>query len=616
MTVAQHGRPISRSARTVHLLSDWNVKWIIPPVSATASKLTASSTVHRMPPLTVRWQRRNVPWNRRQRRRRERQIVGALVRHGLGLMLVRAGMGRLLPFQWGLLRHPRRAEPYSGPEHLRMAFEDLGPTFIKLAQILSTRADLIGAEYASELARLQSAVPPVPFPDVAQVLDDELSESHSHVFATFDTEPIGSASIGQVYRATLHSGQAVVVKIQKPGVRSTVEMDLAILRRWILRRTSRDSSVTFYDVEGFFEEFAFTLWNELDYTIEGENADRIRDIHRGDDGLFVPTIYWDYSTPRVLVMDEVQGPDFAHAVLDTRLAPDDRRRLAAVALHTAFIEIFREGFFHADPHPGNFIVMDDLRLGLLDFGMVGTLTERQRDHFLDLAYSMGSRDTEGMLDALWALGVTETEAHRRAVARDFDHLFYRIGDKSFEDLAAGDMVGELMRIAHRHQLQFPPYLALLFKVVAMLESAAVLVDPEFLFFQALEPEVVALLKERTSPTKVGRRVGRDALDMVRLFEGLPHRAVRLLQRLETGDLEFSIRQDGLEQETRRLDRAITRLTLGVSVALFLVAAGVYVLAAEVAGTGSSRLEYLRVLLATGGVFLALLGARIWWTRNR
>ncbi|MFV1962487.1 MAG: hypothetical protein ACC658_11745, partial [Acidimicrobiia bacterium] len=216
----------------------------------------------------------------------------------------------------------------------------------------------------------------------------------------------------------------------------------------------------------------------------------------------------------------------------------------------------------------------------------------------------------------WALGVTETEAHRRAVARDFVHLFYRIGEKSFEDLAAGDMVGEMMRIAYQHQLQFPPYLALLFKVVAMLERAAVLVDPEFLFFQAVEPEVVALLKERASPTKLGRRFGRDALDMVRLFEGLPHRAVRLLQRLETGDLEFAIRQDGLEQETRKLDRALNRLTLGVSVALFLVAAGVYVLAAEVAGTGSSRLEYLRILLTTGGVFLALLGARIWWTRNR
>ena len=569
-----------------------------------------------MPPLTVRWQRRDVPWNRRQRRRRERQIVGALVRHGLGLTLVRAGMGWLLPFQWGLLSHPRRDEPYSGPEHLRMAFEDLGPTFIKLAQILSTRGDLIGAEYASELARLQSAVPPVPFSDVAPVIDAELSVPHGDVFATFDTEPIGSGSIGQVYRATLHTGQAVVVKIQKPEVAVTVEMDLAILLRWIRRRTSRASTATFYNVEGFFEEFAFTLRNELDYTIEGDNADRLRGIHRDDDGLFIPTIYWDYSTPRVLVMDEVRGPDFAAATLDTRLTPDDRRRLAAVALHAAFIQIFREGFFHADPHPGNFIVMEDLRLGLLDFGMVGTLTERQREHFLDLAYSMGSRDTEGILDALWALGVTEAEAHRPAVARDFDHLFYRVGDKSFEDLAAGDMVGELMRIAYRHQLQFPPRLALLFKVVAMLESAAVLVDPEFLFFQALEPEVAALLKERASPTSLGRRVGRNVLDMVRLFEGFPHRAERLLQRLETGDLEFAIRQDGLELETRRLGRAITRLALGISVALFLVAAGVYVLAAEVAETGSSRLEYLRILLAAGGVFLGVLGVRIWWTRNR
>ncbi|MCL1693129.1 MAG: AarF/UbiB family protein [Actinomycetia bacterium] len=564
----------------------------------------------------MRWQRRNQAWNRRRQWRRERQIVGALLRHGLGLTLVGTGMGWLLPFQWGLLSHPRRNEPYSGPEHLRMAFEDLGPTFIKLAQILSTRGDLIGPEYASELARLQSAVPPVPFPDMAPILDNELPAPRDEVFATFDTDPIGSASIGQVYRATLHSGKAVVVKIQKPEVRAIVEMDLAILERWIRRRTSRDSADASYDVEGFFEEFAFTLRNELDYTNEGYNADRIGDIHRGDTDVSIPTIYWDYSTSRVLVMDEIRGTNFADVALDTHLTPDDRHRLAEVALHTAFTQIFREGFFHADPHPGNFIVTEDLRIGLVDFGMVGTLTERQREDFLDLASSMSSGDTEGILDALWALGVTEPESHRRGVARDFDHLFYRVGDKSFEDLAAGDMLGELMRIAHRHQLQFPADLALLFKVLAMLESVAVLVDSDFLFFRSLEPEMKAFLRERTSPKKFLRRVGRDALDVARLADGLPHRVDRLLQRLETGDLELATRERGRELEAMALRRAVDRLALGTVVTLFLVAGAVYVLAVEVVDTGSSHLTYLRVLLAAGGVALVVLGARIWWTRNR
>ncbi len=566
--------------------------------------------------LTQRWERRNEPWNRRQRWRRERQIAGALVRHGLGLTLVQAKLGWLLPFQKGLLSHPRRDEPYSGPEHIRMAFEDLGPTFIKLAQILSTRADLIGPDYASELARLQSAVPPIAFPDMAGVLDAELSGPRSEVFATFDTEPIGSASIGQVYRATLHSGDAVVVKIQKPNVQATVDLDLAILRRWIRRRVSHDPTASFYDIEGFFEEFAFTLRNELDYTNEGDSADRLREIHKNDPDVFIPTIHWEYSTSRVLVMDEVRGTDFVGTSGDVTLTSDDRRHLATIALRTAFTEIFREGFFHADPHPGNLVVMDDRRLGLLDFGIVGSLTDTMRDNFLDLAYSMSIGDAEGILDALWSLGVTEPEAQRRSVARDFDHLFHRVGKKSFADLAAGDMVGELMRIAYRHQLQFPPDLALLFKVLAMLESTAVLLDPTFLLFEALEPHVATLLKERTSPTNVGRRVGRDALDMMRLMEGLPHRADRLLQRLETGDIEIATRTVGLEVEAKRLHRAIDRLTLGITVTLFLVASGVYVLAAEIAGGESSRLTYLRILLTTGGVFLAALGLRIWKTRDR
>jgi ubiquinone biosynthesis protein len=566
--------------------------------------------------LAERWERRNEPWNRRQRWRRERQIAGALVRHGLGLTLVQAKLGWLLPFQKGLLSHPRRDEPYSGPEHIRMAFEDLGPTFIKLAQILSTRGDLIGPEYASELARLQSAVPPVDFSEMARVLDDELVAPRSEIFATFDTTPIGSASIGQVYRATLHTGEPVVVKIQKPHVRATIDLDLAILRRWIRRRVAQEPNSSFYDIEGFFEEFSFTLKNELDYNNEGDSADRLRHMHRDDPDIFIPTIHWAYSTSRVLVMDEVRGTDFVGSAAEVSLSAEDRRHLATIALSTAFTEIFREGFFHADPHPGNLVVMEDLKIGLLDFGLVGTLSESKRDHFLDLAYSMSIGNAEGILDALWALGVTEPEAQRRSVARDFDHLFHRVGHKSFADLAAGDIVGELMRIAHRHQLQFPPDLALLFKVLAMLESTAALLDPTFLLFEALEPHLAARLKERTAPANVGRRVGRDALDTVRLMEGLPHRADRLLQRLETGDIEFAARTIGLEAEAKRLHRAIDRLTLGITVTLFLVASGVYVLAAEIASTESARLVYLKILIVTGGVFLSLLGVRIWRTRDR
>jgi len=566
--------------------------------------------------VAVRWQQRNESWKRRQIWKRERQIISALARHGLGLTLVQARLGWLLPFERGLLSHPRRDEPYSGPEHLRMAFEDLGPTFIKLAQILSTRGDLIGPGYASELARLQSAVPPIGFEEMSRVLNAELGVSHGERFATFDTEPIGSASIGQVYRATLHSGEAVVVKIQKPGVRASIDLDLAIMSRWVRRHATRGSSRTFYDVEGFLEEFAFTLRNELDYTNEGDNAERLRSMHHDNADIFIPAIHWDHSTSRVLVMDEVRGTDFADAARDDALTEESRHRLAGMALHSAFVQIFQEGFFHADPHPGNLIVMDDLRIGLIDFGIVGTLTTRQRDHFLDLAFAMGSSNAEGIIDALWALGVTEPEAQRRSVARDFDHLFHRIGHKSFEDLAAGDIVGELMVIANRHQLRFPPDLALMFKVLAMLESTAVLVDPKFLFFEALEPEVRAMLKERVSAKSVGHRAARETIDLARLLEGLPHRADRIVQRLETGDLEFATRNDGLETEAKKLHQAVDRLTLGTTVTLFLVASGVYVLAAEVAESGSSRLGYLRVVLAAGGVFMVVLLARIWRTRDR
>ncbi len=523
----------------------------------------------------------------------------------------------MLPFQWGLLGHSRRDSAYSGPEHLRMAFEDLGPTFIKLAQILSTRGDLIGPAYASELAKLQRAVPPTPFNEITEILDRELGAPHGEIFETIETDTMGSGSIGQVHRATLRSGQPVVVKIQKPGVRESIEMDLYILRGWIDHRTARRSALAPFDVMGFFDEFAFTLMNELDFVNEGNNADRFRSIHRNDESVFIPTIYWDHSTERVLVMDEVSGFEFSNDRVGGDLTPSERHHFATVALHAAFVEIFREGFFHGDPHPGNFVVTDDLRLGLLDFGMVGTITDRQREHFFDFIRSIAEKNSEGLLAAWWAMGITEPESERAGLKRDLDHLFYRAGDKSLGDLAAADMVGELMRIAFRHQLQLPPDLALLFKVVAMLESTAVIIDPNFVFFEALETEMATLLKDRVSPAVIGRRVGHDALEAAKLLEGLPQRAERLLQRLETGDLEFATRHEGLEREADKLTQSIRTLTVVTAVSLFLVALGAFVVAAEVAEpAGSGRVDALRVVLVIGGAILTAFIARTWWTRRR
>jgi len=562
-------------------------------------------------------QYRDDTWTRRQRWRRERAIVRALVRHGLGVTLATIGLRWLLPFQWGLLGHQRRSEPYSGPEHLRMAFEDLGPTFIKLAQILSTRGDLVGVEYAAELAKLQRTVPPLPFADLAAVLDTELGVTHGEVFATIDSAAMGSGSIGQVHRATLLSGDSVVVKIQRPGVRGTIALDLEILRRWLLRYSSRRRSTTKVDSEGFFDEFAFTLMNELDYTNEGENADRLREIHREDDDVMIPAIYWDHTTSRVLVMQEVQGSDFGDATLDDRLTAADRHRLAVIALHVAFVEIFRAGFFHADPHPGNFVVTNDGKLGLLDFGMVGTLNDRQRDHFLEFVRSVGEKDSGAILNSWWAMGVTEPEAQRPGVVRDLDHLFHRVGNKSLQDIAASDMVGDLMRIAHRHELFLPANLALLFKVLAMLESAAVLIDPDFLFFQALEPEIAELAKDKLSPGNVSRRVGVNALAAARLAEGFPQRAERLLQRLETGDIEFTTKHEALEHGIDKVSRALNTLTLVVAIGLLLLAVALYVLAAETAGpAGSARLDTLQVLLSIGAGVVAIAVAQSRWTRKR
>jgi ubiquinone biosynthesis protein len=547
--------------------------------------------------------------------RRYGKIASTLMRHGFGWLVASAGLGAVVPFHWGILGHSRRHQRYSGPEHLRMAFEELGPTFIKMAQILSTRPDLVSPAYAEEFSRLTDRVHPLPFEPMRDVLDAELGFAHKQVFPVFDPEPLASASIGQVYRAELSDGTKVVVKIQKPGVAESAAMDLEILKNAVARISRRTGIGERYDLRGILDEFAFFLLNELDYVQEAKNADRFRSIFKDDPRIFIPWIYWDFTSPRVLVMDEMRG--IKANELDTcHPCPDiDRPALAAAAMEAVFKEMFEHGFFHADPHPGNFIIMEGPKLGLMDFGLVGTLERPQREAFLRFIYQMVRGDTEEMMDALWDLGISGRFAGRPALKRDLNHLVHRFKESSLGDLAAGDLVHEIMTTAYRHQLSFPPDLAMLFKVLAMTEGLGAMLDPGFKFFENAEPYLKRQYGRLLSPRNIMQDLEKDAAHLLSLGRGLPQRVSRLLRRLELGDIELSIRHEGLDRKSDTLTRSLDRLTVSILLALLLIAAGIYVLAGHFMG-----FDYYMVNLLLGFLIAcALGGARllygIWRTRK-
>lgn len=543
--------------------------------------------------------------------RRYREIISVFIRHGSGWLLVELGFGMLLPFHWGLLGHPRREDPYSGPEHLRMAFEELGPTFIKLAQILSTRPDLVSPVYAREFAKLQDRVPARSFAKIEPVLASELEVPYRQAFPEFDPAPIASASIGQVYRARLADGKPVVVKIRKPGIADVIAEDKAILRDIVRRIIRRRPWLRRYDIKGMLDQFFFVLDNELDYVHEGQNADRFRKMFEGDPHIFVPTIYWEYSTARVLVMDEVIGikiDELEHRAVNGRT---DRQHLARIAVEMTFKQIFEDGYFHADPHPGNFVITRDDSLGIMDFGMFGYLDNRYREAFLVFTYEFIRGNTEGMMDALWNLGVTGTQAQRPMLRRDLDHLLFRFRETSLAEIAAGDMLSELMAIAYRHQLSFPPDLAILFKVLGMLEGVGSMIDPDLRFFDYSEKYFKNMYKNMFSPENIVQQLSDNLIDLYKLGNKLPRRLSRLLQRVEFGDIGIEFNNPGLEKDIRKLYKAVDRIALSVMLSLFLIAAGIFVLVGHFVGYDSFIVRFPFFSMVAAGLVTLVVLVSVW-----
>jgi ubiquinone biosynthesis protein len=395
-------------------------------------------------------------------------------------------VGRLIPFQRGWLGHERRDTPYTRPEHLRLALEDLGTTFIKLGQIASTRGDLMPPEYQAELARLQDGAPPVPAADIFDTISTAFGCRVESVFADFDLAPLAAASIGQVHAATLVDGSDVVVKIRRPGVVAQVDEDLELLNRFARRVAKRSETARHYDVAGLAAEFGGTLRQELDYLREGRNAERFA-AHFGDDpSIHIPRVHWEATTPQILTLERLRGVKASEpAALDATGL--DRPALAHAAALITLRMVFEHGFFHADPHPGNFFVEPDGTIGLIDFGMVGSVDAATRDRLAALLAGFATNNGDVLLDNILALGIATTAIDRAGLRADLlalaaDQLARPLGDVAF-----GTLLGGLLGVIRRHHLVLPIDLALVVKTIAMSEGVGAQIDPSFQLASVLLP---------------------------------------------------------------------------------------------------------------------------------
>ena len=501
---------------------------------------------------------------------RYRHIARVLTRYGFGQILTQIGIGRALAPGLVKLRFSSaeiiRATP---AERVRMAVEELGPTFIKLGQILSTRADIFPPDLIRELEKLQDTVPPTPFPLIQSQVELELKRPLQELFAAFDPVPVASASLGQVHLATLATGEEVAVKVFRPGIDKVVEVDLDILLQAAALAQKRTDWGQYYDVLSLAQEFANTLCQEQNYEQEGHNMDRFRQIFAGDPSVRVPSVFWETTTRRVLTMERLEG------VKVTDLDGLERAGLdpAVVARRNINIllrAVLKEGFFHADPHAGNFAVLPGEVIGMMDFGIMGQLDPAARLGLIQLFVGLFRGDADRSVEALSSLGIATRAADKRALTRDMERLKLQYYGLELEKIRAQTFVGDLMGVAFANRLRMPSNLILVFKTIAMLEGISLILDPDINVFQEVEPYVRDAILELESPFSRIKKLSEELRESTEAMLLLPRQVHGLLEQMEDSEAGLSFRLRGLDELTGRLASAANRLALAILAAAFVL----------------------------------------------
>jgi ubiquinone biosynthesis protein len=502
--------------------------------------------------------------------RRYRQIVRILSRYGFGHILTQLGFGRMIAPGLQKLRFST-AEILRGTpaERVRMAVEELGPTFIKLGQILSTRADIIPPDLIHELEKLQDTVPPTPFPLIQAQVELELKRPLNELFATFDPAPVASASLGQVHLATLAGGEEVAVKVFRPGIDKVIDVDLDILLQAAALAQKRTEWGQYYDVLSLAQEFANTLRQEQNYEQEGHNMDRFRQIFADEPSVCVPSVYWETTTRRVLTMERLEGVKITD-LEGLEAAGLDPAVVARRNIHILLKAVLQEGFFHADPHAGNFAVLPGQVIGIMDFGIMGQVDPGARLGLIQLFVGLFRGDAQRSVEALSNLGIATRAADKRALTRDMERMRLQYYGLELEKIRAWTFVEDLLGIARTNRLRMPSNLVLVFKTIAMLEGISLILDPDINVFQEVEPYVRDAILELESPFPRVKKLSEQLRESTEATLLLPKQIRALFEQMEAGEAGLSFRLHGLEELTGRLTSAANRLALAVLAAAFVV----------------------------------------------
>lgn len=505
-----------------------------------------------------------VPFTRSQILKRYRTVLRVLSRYGFGFLTEHLGLARFpLPGREARGDHPGRGE------RLRQALEELGPAFVKLGQMVSTRADIIPPDIVHALEHLQDQVAPVPFGQIAAVLEAELGAPLENHFRQIDPEPVAAASLGQVHRAVLADGRTAVVKVQRPGVADQAELDLEVLQRLAALAYRRTHWGRSYDLPGVAREFAAMLRRELDYQQEGRNAERFRANFADDPMIGFPAVYWDLTTTRVLALEEVGGlrATDREGLAQAGIKPGDVAGRLAFAI---FRMVLRDGFFHADPHPGNLFVGPDGSLIFVDAGMVGELTPAMRTNVIDYVLGVVTKDSDKVVQAILRMGLIRGSPNLTALRRDVERLQQKYGEVPLREVQLGPALRDTLGMARKFDIAFPSGYTVLLKTMTTLEAVARQIDPEATLVGLAATYADVLLAEHLKAGRLLERLGRELLDAGRHAARLPRQVSRVLSLMEDGEWKLAIDHTGLEPALHRLSAIANRLAIAILLASLII----------------------------------------------
>jgi ubiquinone biosynthesis protein len=534
------------------------------------------------------------------------EIAQVAVRHGFGYWFDKHKLTELFP-----RRGPRvelDGQPSQRGQHLREMLDELGPTFVKFGQLLSTRPDVLPPDIIAELRALQDDVRPFPFDQVEQVVEEDLGLSVDKLFAEFDEQPVAAASIGQVHRAVLPNGRRVAVKVQRPGAPRQIEADVALLYQAARIAKERVRALDFIDARQLVDEFARSIRHELDYRLEARNAEAFHHNFAGHPHVHVPRVFWSYTRARVLTLEWLDGVQVVDVHPD-EWSLEERRDLAYLMTETWMTMIFRHGFFHGDPHPANVLVLGRAdQIGLVDFGATGKLTDDDMSKLTRLFIDAASENVDALPRRLADLGVRYPKEREEEFLAELRELYYRYYGASLAEIDPLQVIREAFNLIYSMNLRLPTRFLLLDKAIATLGSVGVELYSEFNVFEVARPYARSLMMERFGPRRLAHRARKESLRLAQVVTEMPYQIHDVLEEFRDGQIEVGFVHKGLDDLLNRMDVVFNRLVVAMIVAGGLIGSSLIGIFAK----GGPHLLGINIISVIGFALSGVLGFWLLW----